>query len=69
MPRLQAVREVREFRADWDSDQQHYIIRRPVALRGKLDTWSGRPSGNYLPEMELTRQERGLKGPMVLQLA
>ena len=40
-----------------------------VAPRGFMNKWKEKPSGNYLPEIELTKHDRQLRGEMVLQLA
>jgi len=48
------VREVREFRADWDDpEQRNYEIRRPKSMQGKLGIWKPVQSG--------------FDGPLVLQ--
>jgi hypothetical protein len=54
IPRLQAVREVQNYLADWDSEEQNFVVRRPVSGRGKLNEW--RPV------------QSGIDGPLVLQL-
>lgn len=55
IPRVQAVREVQTYLADWDDPVKHnFIIRRPRAMQGKLYQWVPKQSG--------------YAGPLVLQL-
>jgi hypothetical protein len=68
------LRVEQDHKAHWDGIAQGYasqydaIRMFAVVPRGFMSKWKARPSGNLLPDFSLTKQDRQLKGEIVMQL-